>query len=115
MQQSPIFVRTYDFLHWLLPATAKFPRQHRFILAEQLQRKAFELQDSLVQAGLSSRAGTALNRADCALASLRIYLRLAHDLNLLSHRRYEHAAGMLIEIGNLLGGWKKSHNAGDGV
>jgi hypothetical protein len=110
MRQSPIFARTYDFLRWLLPATIKFPRQQRFILAEALQRKGFELQEALIEAAQGSDTPAALRRADCALTALRTYLRLAQDLNLLSHNRYEHAARMLEEIGRLLGGWLKAQN-----
>src|SRR5690606_17474015 len=31
--QSPLFVKTYDFLLWLLPITLKFPKSQRFLLA----------------------------------------------------------------------------------
>jgi hypothetical protein len=40
VKESPIFTRTYDMLRWLLPATVKFPRQQRFVLAEAVQRTA---------------------------------------------------------------------------
>ncbi len=33
MKESPIFTRTFDMLMWLLPATTKFPKEQRFILA----------------------------------------------------------------------------------
>ena len=33
MQESPIFVRTFDLLIWLLPFTQKFPKEQRFVLA----------------------------------------------------------------------------------
>ena len=37
MQESPIFTKTYDLLTWLLPATTKFPREHRFVMAKAVQ------------------------------------------------------------------------------
>ena len=40
MQQSPIFTKTYDLLTWLLPATTKFPREHRFVMAKAVQETA---------------------------------------------------------------------------
>ena len=112
MEQSPIFTRTYDLLRWLLPATAKFPREHRFVLAEALQRNAFRLQEALIDAGLNHRRRDALKTADSALTALRTYLRLAHDLKMVPPRRYQHGARQLDEIGRLLGGWMRGQNAG---
>ena len=94
---------------WLIPQLQKFPRVHRFGLAERIQRLALDFQDSLVAAG-KSRGGfrkTMLEKADLQLAQLRVWLRLARDLEILSIRRYEHAARMLTEIGRLLGAWLK--------
>lgn len=110
MQASPIFVRTYELLRWLLPATVKFPRQHRFVLAAALQRKAFELQEHLINAGQGHHVTASLQRADSALTALRIYLRLAHDLGMFTDNQYEHGSRLLEEIGRLLGGWLKRHN-----
>ena len=45
MKQSPIFTRTYDLLRWLIPATIKFPREQRFVLAEAVQRTALAWQE----------------------------------------------------------------------
>ena len=44
MQESPIFTKTYDFLLWLMPATTKFPREQRFLLARFIQETALRFQ-----------------------------------------------------------------------
>lgn len=109
MNESPIFSRTYDLLRWLLPQAVKFPRAHRFGLGERVTRRALDLQETLIAAGL--RRGperlALLAQADTQLAQLRQHLRLCQDLELVSLAQYEHAAGMLVEIGRLLGGWQK--------
>ncbi len=107
MKESPIFTRTYDLLRWLLPCTVKFPRQQRFVLAEKLQQTALDFQDRLMEAGLGMDPPTALHRADVELGKLRVYLRLCRDLELLSLGQYEHVTGMVVEIGRLLGAWRK--------
>ncbi len=48
-----------------------------------------------------------LKRADLLLVKLRFYLRLCHDLDLLSGGQYAHVASMVDEVGRLLGGWMK--------
>jgi hypothetical protein len=110
MNESPIFSRLYDFLLWLLPQAIKFPRAYRFTLAERLQRRALDLQETLIAAGLrrGPERATRLQEADTQLAQLRQSLRLCKDLDLLTLRQYEHAAGLLNEIGRLLGGWRKT-------
>jgi len=50
IKESPIFTRTYDLLRWLLPATVKFPRQQRFVLAEAVQRTALSFHETLIEA-----------------------------------------------------------------
>lgn len=110
--QSPIFVRTYDLLKWLLQATAKFPRSQRFVLARSVQSTVLQFQELLIEAGLWDKedpdtALERLKRADLLLVKLRFYLRLCHDLALLSDGQYAHVASMVDEVGRLLGGWVK--------
>lgn len=111
MNESPIFSKTYDLLCWLIPATTKFPRQHRFVLAQTLQSNSLKLHEQLLEASYSKRPKTSLHQADITLAKLRLQLRLCHDLDLLSHGQYKHVAAMVDEIGRLLGGWKKTQNS----
>ena len=108
MKQSPIFGKTYDFVKWLIPATVKFPRQHRFVLAQALQQEALRFQGFIIEAVHSSRPIHKLNAADAELDKLRTHIRIARDLGLLSPSQYQHVAKMLTEIGKLLGGWKNS-------
>lgn len=107
MKESPIFVRIYDLLRWLIPVTIKFPREQRFVLAQALQRTALDLQEQLVEAAYSGRPAPLLQRADITLAKLRLHLRLCHDLKLLSKGQFSHAVRMVDEVGRLLGGWLK--------
>jgi hypothetical protein len=108
LKESPIFSRTYDLVRWLIPMTIKFPRQQRFVLAEAVQRVVLRLQEDLIEAVRLPDPVPALRQADVDLTKLRFYLRLCLDLKLVSMGQYEHAAGMMAEIGRLLGGWKKS-------
>ena len=64
--EMPIFVRTFDLLSWLLPATNNFPRAHRHSFTQRLLDAAFDLREFLEEA--NSRRGNArlerLKRAD---------------------------------------------------
>ena len=108
MKQSPIFSKTYDLLKWLIPATVKFPRQHRFVLAQAIQQDALHFQGFIIEAVHSPHPIHKLSAADAELDKLRTHIRLARDLGLLSPSQYKHVARILTEIGKLLGGWKNS-------
>jgi hypothetical protein len=77
-------------------------------LAERLQQTALDLQEQLIEAAQSGDALNRLRSADVTMTKLRTYLRLCHDLELLSDGQYAHAARMTTEVGRLLGGWIKS-------
>ena len=76
MKESPIFVRTYDMLRWLIPLTVKFPRQQRFVLAEAVQRTVLRFHERLIEAARATDPLPLLHEADTDLTKLRFYLRL---------------------------------------
>ena len=105
----PIFVRTFDFLTWLLPATNNFPRAHRHTVTQRLLNAAFDLRERLEEANLRQGAARLdrLALADDALTHVRVYLRLAVHWKWLTPGQYQHVAVMVTEIGKLLGGWQQ--------
>ncbi len=111
MNEIPIFARTYDLLLWLVPTTLKYRREHRFALALRTQQAAFEFNELIVLARKTRDRRDALLRADACLEQVRLYLRLAHDLKLLSLRQYEYVSREVSAIGALLGDWMKRSGA----
>ena len=107
-RQSPIFTKTSDFILWLLEHTEGFPKNERFRLAKRLEDSAFDFYELLVQAARGKQKRRLLLQADLELEKLRLYVRLAQARRLTSPRQYRYAAGMLVEIGKLLGGWMKT-------
>lgn len=107
-RQSPIFVKTSDFILWLLQHTEKFPKSERFRLAKRLEDGAFAFYELLIQTTRTSRKRATLLQADMELEKLRLYMRLAHARKLTSQNQYHFASEALAEIGRLLGGWLKT-------
>jgi len=108
MKQSPIFVKYYDLMIWLIPRTLAFPKSQRGVLARQMQQELFHTYELLVDAGKSDDPLPILAHVDKGLIRLRMYLRMCRDLKLLSIGQYKHASRMTAEVGKLLGGWIKS-------
>lgn len=108
MKESPLFTHTHDLLLWLLQATRKFPREHRFGLGQRLPALGFAFERAIIAAALDKRYTTDhLIQADIELASLRKALLLCQELELLTPNQYRHVSGMTAEVGRLLGTWRK--------
>ncbi len=107
MKQSPIFTKTYDLMHWLIPRTLRFTKSQRGVLARRIQETMFDFHEAIVAAVHYDDPYTPLMHADTHLTALRTYVRLAKDLELLSFRQYEYVAKRVAEVGRLLGGWRK--------
>ena len=106
--QSPIFAKSHDLLMWLLQHTAKFPKSERFRMAKRVEDSAFGFYDLIARATKARDKRRTLLEADLELDRLRLNVRLCVELKLLTPAQYEHAAGILVEIGKLLGGWIKT-------
>jgi hypothetical protein len=106
--QSPIFIKTYDFLLWLIPLTLKFPKSQRFLLAERLGKMALAFYDLILDAVMEpEHQDERLDAADKLLTKIRLYVRLSYDLHCISPGQFQHAARQMDEIGRLIGGWKR--------
>ncbi len=105
-KESPLFVKTRDFIVWLFPHTAKFPKQYRHTLTERLENAILEFQRCLGAAALL-KDRLALDRAELELWQVRQLVRIAHELGIFPARLLEFAATGLAELGRLLGSWKQ--------
>jgi hypothetical protein len=109
MGDSPLFVKTYDLLKYVIPATQKFPKSQRFVLAKRIQDAALDFHECLLEArkvDLLARRDV-LRQADVELEKLRLHLRLSMDLEYLKFPQYEHVSGYVVEVGRMLGAWRE--------
>ena len=108
----PVFVKWMDFLAWLLPATEKFPKKYRFTFTNRIDNLALDVAEDLVEARYTKDKAMILRRANLRLERIRILLRLAHGLRLLSHEGHEHASKNVNEVGRMLGSWARERATG---
>jgi len=106
-QTGPALEAMYQFMLWLIPTLEKFPRSQRFLLGDRIQTAAMDGLDLLVEATYSRNRQDLLRRVNLQLQRLRIFCRLAHELHYLDHRRYEHAARGIDDVGRRVGAWIK--------
>jgi hypothetical protein len=108
VRESPIFIKSFETLEWILSHTRKFPKHQRFVMAKRIEEAALSFHDQLLWATKTPDKRAALREADFHLERLKLYNRLAMRLQLSSFTQYEFLAGQLTELGRLLGGWQCS-------
>ena len=107
-QELPVIRKTYDLVLWACRHVGAFPRNHRFVLGERMERRLYDLLETLLQARYTKDRQSLLRQANLSLEVLRFQMRLAHDLQCLRTNSYGFATRALGEIGAMVGGWLKA-------
>ncbi|NLS96958.1 MAG: diversity-generating retroelement protein Avd [Planctomycetaceae bacterium] len=102
-----VITKTYDLIVWSCNHTSRFPRNHRFVLGDRMERNLYELLETLIAAKYRRDRSELLEAANLKLEILRFQIRLAKDLQCLKMKSYEHATKAIDEIGRLVGGWMR--------
>ena len=107
-EELMVITKTYDLFLWSCNHTSKFPRNHRFVLGERIERNLYTLLERLIRAKYTKNRQRLLEEANLTLEILRFQMRLAKDLQCLKVQSYGFAARAIDEIGRLVGGWLRS-------
>ena len=104
-EELPIIRAFYDFILWLSPKIAKFPRDQRFVLGERMERQLYGILENLLRAKYTPARKAILEQVNLDLEILRFQVRLAKDLRCLPLKGYGLAAEQITAIGRQVGGW----------
>ena len=102
----------FQFMQWLFPAIARFPRSQKLLLTDRIQSIALDILESLVEATYTREKKAHLVRANLGIEKMRFLFRLAVELQYIDTRRYEHAARAIDDVGRQVGGWLKFEKQG---
>lgn len=111
MEGPKVITSTYDFIKWVIPHIAKFPRNQRYTLGKRIEGKLFCLLELLIEAQYSKDKVNVLKKANLEIEQIRHLFRLCHDLLLVNLKTYELSSKYLYDIGVQVGGWSKQQNA----
>ena len=106
-EELVIITKAYDLILWSCNHTSRFPRQHRFVLGERMERTLYDLLETLIRAKYTRDRKGLLEAANLKLEVLRFQIRFSKDLQCLKVKSYEFASKQINEIGILVGGWLK--------
>ena len=104
---APIFSDCFTLTDWLLDRLDRTSS----VLAHTLCRNALTLLDHVLLALKNIDRQHHIDSANQLLIRLRIQLRLAASIDLLSESQSLHALGIANRIGRQLGGWQRSLEA----
>lgn len=102
--------KCYDLFCLINRWTALFPKKERHGLGLALDRACLALIESVIEA---EQTKPVLKDRSLIFASVknefaRILIRLAMERKLIKETNYFTATGLSIEIGKIIGGWRKS-------
>ena len=75
-EELVVITKTYDLILWSCNHTGRFPRNHRFVLGERIERNFYDLLETLIEAKYSRARTPMLQRANLHLEILRVQMRL---------------------------------------
>ena len=76
-EELVVITRTYDLVLWSCHHTGRFPRCHRFVLGERIERNLYDLLETLIRARYRRQRQPLLEQANLTLEVLRFQMRLA--------------------------------------
>jgi hypothetical protein len=108
-EKEDLLTKTYDLLLYIIPQLAKFPRDQKFLLADRIEVHILDILEDLIEAYYSEKVQKLpiLKGVNLKLEKLRFLIRLSHDMQFFSHKRYGIISEKINEIGRMVGGWIK--------
>lgn len=108
IQDLVVFQKTYDFLLWLKPVAQKFAKAHKYGLGIEIENETVGLLKKIIEANQArNKKDSHIDEALVKYEIIRTLIRLSNDYKQISVKQYEYASKLLVEIGRLLGGWRK--------
>ena len=103
----PIFQKTYILTVHIYEATGHFKREYKYTLGEKLKLLCNEFLDLIVIGNSEENKLKSIEKLDNKLETLRIHLRLAFDLKVISRGLLGEFNKQIEEIGKQIGGWQR--------
>ncbi len=104
-----IFQSAYILTLDIYRTTRSFSREYKYTLGEKLKNTAHDLLDLIMKINTlpDNKKSRYFPSIDFKKENLRVYLRIAFDLKLLSGGKLAAFSSQLEELGKQLGGWQR--------
>jgi len=106
----PVYKVCYDMLRIIYRVCSTMERSYRFTLGEQLQNGMIEILRKIYRANSNYDKAKHIEAAREDLAVVRLLLRVAHDENQITLKKYIEISDMTESASKQLTAWFKSLN-----
>lgn len=105
----PVILQTIDLYKLVHICVIGFPKIEKLGLGQQIQETALRFLQILLRANADKQQRRlSLQEASILLDQLKILIRIAWEISIISHKRHAQLIAQLQPIGQMLGGWLKS-------
>lgn len=103
-----VLTRVEDWIVAMESSLRKFPKSHRFTIAQKIELTSFECLDHIASANLDKPGRpNHIFLARVAIERLMVLVRISKRLKLIDVKNYEFYAEKLVEIAKMLAGWAR--------
>ncbi len=102
----PIFQSGYDLNLEIYRTTHNFSREYKYTLGQKIKEISADLLDWIVVANSQKNKSPYFSKIKLQTERLRIQIRLAYDLRIITGKRLEFLSRKIEEISKQAGGWE---------
>ena len=106
----PIYKASYDLVLEIFKTIKEFNREYKYTLAESIKKEAIEMITDIYRANASFSKESHLQLAREKIETIRIFFRLAKDLNQVSLKKFVDVNEKIEAISKQLSAWQRSQN-----
>ena len=104
----PIYKSCYDFLLRIMKVVTHFPKDYKYTLGEKIQNTAIEMVISIYKVNTVKYKSQPLRMMLHQVQMMYLFLRIAHDMKILSQEQYASIILMIDDISSQATGWLNS-------
>lgn len=105
----PIYRDIYNLILKIFEATRDFPREYKYTLGQDMKRDGMELMRLVYKANKYKDKREFLENLLDNLEIIKLQIRLAYDLKIISVKKQAVAAELIDAIGRQTNGWKRNN------
>jgi hypothetical protein len=106
--ELPIFKKSYDLLLYVFQLTKLFPKEYKYTLGEKMKTELLDMIVSVFHANKTQNKVLFLDQVQTHIETIRIVLRISHDLKIIPTKKFAHASLLLESVSKQTVGWKRS-------
>ena len=106
----PIIKNLYELYKLFYSYSNLFPKKEKYSLGAKCEVYIIDTIELLIEASCNYRDEklALIKKANTKFDTLKIFIRLLKDINIIDDRKYIELQKRIQEIGKMLGGWQRS-------